>query len=261
MPPTFILESSISLSVAEKNEDYFYESIIRLPIRDKSFSRMYEKKVNEYAFAKDKHAGLYGDSAKKGLSFLQRVGKYSIMDRNARVGRELANKWLAGPDTSNLWSEIKNEYSAKIIDRLCLIPGELYERGLAVTWASINKVLNERNIVISEYDLQRAHLKYYNKIYQEEYCLVEIVNLPYFRGAIDHCCAVEYFHIKNILKAIGLYDFIVSASCHQIIEIRDMYAHKRFIRSISILLKMFDEYWELQVFWVKQLPLPTPCDQ
>ena len=107
LPPTFILESPISLAAAEFCEDYFFESLIKLPIRDKSFAYMYEKKLNEYAYAKNKHRHLFDNSAVKGLVFLQRVGRNAIIGRSAKIGKNLAQEWEAGPEVSDVWRRLR----------------------------------------------------------------------------------------------------------------------------------------------------------
>lgn len=248
LPPTFILESPISLAAAEFCEDYFFESLIKLPIRDKSFAYMYEKKLNEYAYAKNKHRHLFDNSAVKGLVFLQRVGRNAIIGRSAKIGKNLAQEWEAGPEVSDVWRDIKDQYSFNTINCISIIPRKLYQDNIAVTWASINKMAKKSKINIEVNDIQRVHLEIYNRIYTNEYNLIEIINLPYYRKCINHNNGyIDFVYIKKILQFLGMYDVVLKATARFMIELRNSYGYTIFIRGIKYLFLNATTYGEIKI--------------
>lgn len=248
MPPTFLLESPISLATAESCEDYFFESLVKLPIRDKSFTDMYKKKIDEYNYAKNKHKPLFNDSAVNGLDFLQRVGGYAVIGRSTKIGKSLALEWEDGPDVSSSWRDIKDKYSINAINSMRVIPKELYQNNIAVTWASVNKLAKKRNICFQQDEIQQVHLEIYNRIYIEEYNLIEIINLPYYRKYNNRDNGhIDFNYIKIILKFIGVYDIILNGSAKFIIELRNSYGYLMFMRGVEYLFMNADTYEDIKL--------------
>lgn len=231
LPPAFLLECPLVFKLIKSASIFMEEGLIRLPIRDRSFSEFYEKKLEEYSEVVENYPTMFG---KMGIQAVNWVKKYSHsrIERNAKIGQELAQIWVQSPDTNPYWKRHINLVPSEILETVRHLPINLHERGKAVTWGLVSKELpyNQTGmpVIVTQKLIQNAYIS----LYLDEYNLKVISNLPFSQDSFGHGLnnlPYDYEALKASLKPLSLFDLILNLLPEELVFLRYLSGYSRFI--------------------------------
>lgn len=231
MPPTFLLECPVVLKLIKSVSLFMEEGIIRLPVRDRSFSEFYDKKLEEYSEVVENYPEMF---AKMGTQAVNLMKKYSHtrIERNAKIGQGLAQIWAEGPDVNSYWKRHINLIPSEIVDTVRYIPTTLHSRGRAVTWGLIAKESPYQQTGMPVTVIQKLLQHSYAALYIKEYDLKVVSNLPFSQDSFGHGLnnlPYDYEALKAALKPLGLFDIVLSLSPEEMILLRYLHGYGMFI--------------------------------
>lgn len=175
IPPGFAIEDEIAFGLSELNSDFFSEGRIVLPMREASLTDYAEKKRIEYMPQRDRYSGLFSD---RRLDFL---GSHAVglVPRKSKIGEEIVSGWEAAPDSKNRnWIRVKGLLLPPAIESVRRTPALIADKGLAVTWAEIERHLPQETR--SAHGELRSSLQHiYFRQYCREFGLEVLAELPF----------------------------------------------------------------------------------
>ena len=247
LPPAFILQSDLVFRAINKKNIFLKENLIRLPLRENSIDSYIGKKVSEYQYVKDTHTGFYMEDRWKFLY----EHPYSIVKRNAIMGRSIADYWEDISDNSPVWKPIVSSlpYDA---DNLRIIPSLLNKDGISITLEAIIKKAKISPTVDSTFYINQAIQHKYIQQYLKEYDATILSNIPPKPSLVDYLIPIEsvyydYYFLKRVLQKLGAFRFITSAHEDVILSLR---SDSNFIKFKDILYQLnsiIPEYAFLEV--------------
>lgn len=234
VPPFFPFQCPIVRTLLKNKKQLIDEGYIVFPLRENTLSAFFEKKREEYANAKEVYAGVYN---KKGEGFL--IGRTpNIIRRRIKMGAMIARAWEEAPDISESWCTIKEDLSAKEVDRLRIVPMQLKDSGSAVTWPAMANFLNKYRL-LNDFTIRKLGTKLdeaiqheYVRTYLKEYNATIVSRIPpkttdLFLTNSD--LSYDYWTFRQILKVIQLWDIFSTLSAKDIVKIKSSAAFFKFI--------------------------------
>jgi len=206
LPPGFLLQCNIARQAMDDKADFLNAHIIRLPIKEISLARFFEKKCSEYADLKPNYKGFFEEY---GQAFVEKHAD-SIIKRNSDVGNLIAMKWEKASENQLIWKQMSFAYP-KFIDDLYIAPTILRQAGQALTVSSIKKLLNLKDIR-GDFQIGQALQHNYANTYIEEYDVEVIAGIPpkttdFFivPGDLSYdynalCIPLGMFYLKDLLE-------------------------------------------------------------
>lgn len=230
MPPGFLLEDKFVQKVFSNCNEFLYERLIRMPLRETSIQNFFEKKEREYRLFKKRYSGLYNAN---NINLLKAYS-LAIVPRKSNVGSQIISQWEEGPDVYGIWKALDTNYNKKEINIIRNTPARLYNRGVAVTWAAIDRELKNYNI--NSGNLRHAVQHHYFTVYTKEFNLKILKNLPYARTSfflesdeLDY----DYESLKNALSSLRIWNLIRFMSAESLINLRTKYGYMEFRESFA----------------------------
>lgn len=231
MPPTFLLECPIVLRVMREASPFMAEGIMRLPMRDRSFSDFYEKKLEEYSEVTENYPGMFGRMGPQAVNLMRKHSQTKI-ERNSKIGQGIAQMWAAGPDINPYWKRHISLIPANILDKVRYIPETLHDRGRAITYGLVAKQSPYEETGMPVSLIQKLLQHSYSALYINEYDLKVVSNLPFSQDVFGHGLnnlPYDFEALRAALKPIGLFDIILTLPAQEMIALRYSYAYTKFI--------------------------------
>jgi predicted nucleotide-binding protein with TIR-like domain len=218
LPPFFALQSNSVKEVLLLKSDFLKTGAIWIPIREAALTNFFEKKITEYEGVRHLYPGLF---ERQGQLFVERFAA-SIIKRTASVGKNIANRWEAGPDERRVWRPLIDELTPTEIEALRSVPNILKEGGKSVTWPAMQPHLPPE-IERAEFAVNQALQHEYTLIYLEEYNATIITGAPpkttdLLIAAPD--LSYDYQSFRGVLLALGLWDSIRVMDASSILQLK-----------------------------------------
>ncbi len=227
-PPGFLLECDLVRQVVRENAAIINSKLLVLPMREDSIGDFVDKKRSEYKGVSAGYGGVFDDDSVK---FLVKNAK-GVVRRKTAIGFNIAERWNTGPDEKNkIWNDVKGLVSAKSIEEVRGIPSQLLDSGVAVTWASISKLLPKEGKIHSR-ELRRCLQNIYFNLYIKEFRLVVIRGLPLMHDDFElpspnPTYTFQYF--SEFLDVLNIREMILNADGETILQLRNNSGFIRFI--------------------------------
>jgi hypothetical protein len=236
MPPTFVLECQVVHKLIRNVSAYMAEGIIRMPMRDSSFGKFYEKKLVEYSEVAKDYPRMFGRTGSQAVSLMMRFSQSRII-RNSLIGEGLAQMWAQGPDTNPYWKRNMKYIPSKMIDQIRYAPQALYQQGCAVTHGLISKRIPYEQSGIPAAVIQKLLQHSYAALYINEYDLKVLSGFPLRYDAFGHGInnfPYDYEALKAALSPLGLFKHILELSAEEMISLRYRLGYSRFIQAFDL---------------------------
>ncbi|MEO9899235.1 hypothetical protein [Nisaea sp.] len=187
-------------------------------MRESSLAEFADKKRIGYEPMRDRYSGLFDNTR---IGFL-RDNATGIINRKTHITENIIKEWQEGPEIGkNIWGPVKKLLTPSDVDRISQKPLELYEDGVALTWAAIQPVL-PREASVANAQLRDVLQHVYFGQYCREFGLVGLVSIPNitrdFRIPTDK--AYDYRVLRSFLDVFYLSDLLLDGSADLILEFR-----------------------------------------
>lgn len=231
MPPTFLLECPVVLKLIKVVSPFMAEGMIRMPMRDRSFSEFYEKKLEEYSEVTENYPEMFGKMGTQAVSLMKKHSQTRI-ERTVKIGQGLAQMWAEGPDVNPYWQKHIHLIPSEILDTVRYIPETLHNRGRAVTYGLIAKQSPYQQTGMPIPLIQKLLQHSYSALYINEYDLKVVSNLPFSQDVFGHGLnnlPYDFEALRAALKPLGLFDIILNLPAKEMIILRYLHGYTRFI--------------------------------
>jgi hypothetical protein len=231
LPPAFLLECPLVLKLVKSVSIFMEEALIKLPMRDRDFSKFYEKKLEEYSEVVENYPKMFGKMGTQAVNWMKRYS-HTRIERNTKIGQGLAQIWAEGPDVNYYWKKHINLIPNEILDTVRYLPLNLHNRGKAVTWGLVAKELPYQQTGMPVRVIQKLIQNGYAALYLDEYDLKRVSNLPFSQDSFGHKCnnlPYDYEALKAALKPLGLFDITLNLLPEEIVFLRYRPGYSRFI--------------------------------
>jgi hypothetical protein len=231
LPPAFLLECPLVFKLVKSASVFMEEGLIRLPIRDRSFSEFYEKKLEEYSEVVENYPTMFGKMGIKAVNWVKKYS-HSRIERNAKIGQELAQIWAEGADTNPYWKKHISLIPNDILETVRQLPLNLHERGKAITWGLVAKEIPYNQTGMPVRVTQKLIQNGYIALYLNEYDLKVVSNLPFSQDSFGHGLnnlPYDYEALRAALKPLNLFDLILDLLPEELLLLRYLAGYSRFI--------------------------------
>lgn len=251
LPPAFLLECPLVFKLVKSASIFMEEGLIKLPIRDRTFSEFYEKKLEEYSEVVENYPKMFGKMGTQAVNWIKGYS-HTRIERSAKIGQELAQNWAEAPDVNSYWKKHINLIPNEILDAVRHLPLNLHNRGKAVTWGLLAKEIPYQQTGMLVRVTQKLIQNGYTALYLDEYDLRVVSKLPFSQDSFGHGLnnlPYDYEALKAALKPLGLFDKTLNLLPEEIVVLRYLSGYSRFIdvfdrishecRSVSQIRKCF----------------------
>lgn len=247
LPPSFVTQCHIVRDALKAKKEFLAQSVIVLPLREKSLGDFFEKKILEYQSVKSVYQGLF---EKEGQQFVAQFS-HLVRKRHAEMGNTIAAKWEGGPDESRAWIPIKSALTNPQIQVVRSIPKRLKAEGKSVTWPAIAEHVDgsiSRNSFLIDQALQYE----YTLTYLQEYAATTISGLPIKQTNL--CIAIEDLSydcgaLRAALEPIGLWNVIKSMQAVDLLLLRRTLGWFEFISAFGYSCRVHNDVFFLRHFF------------
>ncbi len=243
-PPGFIVEDEIAFELAENQQVYLQDGLIRLPMREQNLADFAEKKRLGYEPMRDRYSGLFNDTR---IGFL---GKHAvgIIGRKSHITEGILAGWESGPQAGRkIWQPIKKILTPSLIDAITRIPLDLDSRGVAVTWSAIRPELPLDALAASA-DLRNVLQHVYFRQYCSEFKLIALTKVPFVINdfSIPTEVGYDYRYLGSFLDIFDLRELLFEAPALLIVSLRKQLGFIAFIDAYVRLAKISNTETDLK---------------
>lgn len=253
VPPFFPFQCPIVRKLLKNKKELIDEGYIVFPLRENTLIAFFEKKREEYSYAKKVYAGVYNN---EGEGFL--IGRTpNIIRRRIKMGATIASAWEEAPDISDSWCTIKEDLSAKEVDRLRIVPMLLKDSGSAVTWPAMENFLNKYRL-LNDFTIKKLGTKLdeaiqheYVRTYLAEYNATIVSRIPPKTTELflkNSDLSYDYWTFYQILKIIQLWDILSTSSAKDIVKIKSSAEFVKFIEIYDAVCSSYDASKIVSIF-------------
>ncbi|MEO7719599.1 MAG: effector-associated domain EAD1-containing protein [Capsulimonas sp.] len=224
VPPGVFLECGIAHEAMSRRSDFFYDRLVRMPIRERNIEDYIGRRRSEWS----PFTFYYPDLFKTDYANLLRDNQRALVAKKSTAGKAIAHNFYHAPDLLGQgvnWFDALKTNEVEIVRR---IPTELIENEEAITWPAFQNRL-EKSGISENYALIRDALQhYYFKGTLQEFNLRILESLPYLRTSFeldkaDLC--YNYETIREALTALGIWKTIRSLSAESMCGLRAKYGY------------------------------------
>ncbi len=219
MPPLFLADDKLVQKALSRCQEFFWERLIRMPLREENLDAYFEKKQKEYGPFRDMYPTLLNSHSR----VLLKKYPQSLILRSSRVGDEIVRDWEEGQDKGGIWKKLVPFIDPREVERIRKIPRSIRENELAVTWPILEKEIGN-NIGMDCRLLRHALQNHYFNVYIREFKLRVVTRLPFTRGISFDLESGDLRHdyeaIRDALRSVKLWEIVQSMSAWSLISLR-----------------------------------------
>jgi nucleoside phosphorylase len=225
LPPGFLAESGLCREVLiERRHEYLDERLVRLPMREYSLDDFWDKKEHQYEPFRQKYKGLFDPRNLRALRSVSHV----IIPRKSSIADSIFGAWQEAADTNPIWRERIRGLSAGEVKRIRRIPGEILDKGIAITWPAIQGRIPD---VMEAPRFRPVLQNVYFSAYVKEYDLKVITSLPYTSHPFvvtGTDLAYDYEALRAALTAAGIWEIVRILSAQSMVHLRTYVGYFQF---------------------------------
>lgn len=253
LTPGAVLDCDISRSVLLAHPSFLSSSLIRFPLRERSFEEFLSKREKQYGPYKENYPHLSLVACERML----RKYPECVIARKTAIGETLVDRWEASPDNALEAASVFETLYPGHIEIVRRIPSELRDRGLGVTWAAISAELSGKRSAISDVGQILLQREYF-QIYLREFPFATLSRLPFDTVQVvprSGGLAYDYHALREGLMAARLWNFVMGTPDEELVQLRSVAGYFAFRKRWETCCALLTSPREIGAFVAQQAGL------